>query len=162
MSLFEFINWLNNTQGSVAIREGTFLFPLIETVHVLGLGISVGVIMWLDLRLIGVAMRHQSVTQMVEQLEKWAMGGFIVMFVSGVLLFYSEPLKCYNTLAFRLKALMLILACLNVLFFHVKVYPSVAKWDLAEKLPWQAKMVGFLSLFLWFGIIIAGRWTAYF
>src|SRR6266446_7768616 len=161
MSLFAFMNWLNDTRGSVALREGAFFFPIIETFHVLGLGISVGVIMWLDLRLLGIAMRHQSITQMVDQLEKWAIRGFIVMFVSGLLLFYSEPLKCYNTLAFRLKVLMLIAAALNVWFFHSKVYPSVAEWDRAEALPWRAKMVGFLSLFLRFGIIIAGRWTAY-
>lgn len=161
MSLFAFINWLNNTPWSVALRGGDFLFPIIESFHILGLGISVGVIMWLDLRLLGVVMNHQSVTQLVEQLEKWAMAGFSVMFVSGLLLFYSEPLKCYTTLAFRIKVIMLIMACLNVLFFHSKVYPTVATWDRTDELPWQAKFVGFLSLFLWFGIIIAGRWTAY-
>ena len=56
---------------------------------------------------------------------------------------------------------MLVLTGLNVWYFHAKVYPGVAEWDDAAVAPWRAKMVGVVSMFLWFGIIIAGRWTAY-
>ena len=131
MHLADFFQWLNNLPFSVALREDDWPFPIIETVHILGLGLSVGVIVWLDLRLIGVTMKRQ-------------------------------PMKCYTTLSFRLKAVMLVLTGVNVWYFHAKVYPTVASWDDAPVLPWQARMVGYLSIILWFGIIIAGRWTAYF
>jgi hypothetical protein len=97
----------------------------------------------------------------VDQLEPWAIAGFVVMFVSGLLLFISEPVKCYSTISFRIKAVMLVLTGFNVWYFHAKVYPSIGKWDETEVIPWRAKMVGFVSMLLWFGIIIAGRWTAY-
>jgi hypothetical protein len=82
------------------------------------------------------------------------------MFVSGSLLILSEPLKCYNTVAFRIKVVLLILAALNVLYFHKRVMHNIDQWD--QNMPWRAKMVGILSLVLWLGVVIAGRWTAYF
>ena len=158
--LLSFVQWLNDTPISVYLRESDWPFPIIETIHILGLGFSVGTIMWLDLRLLGLAMREAPVTDVIEQLEPWAIGGFAVMFVSGSLLILSEPLKCYNTVAFRIKVVLLILAVLNVLYFHKKVMHDVDQWD--RNVPWRAKMVGALSLVLWLGVVIAGRWTAYF
>ncbi len=75
-------------------------------------------------------------------------------------LILSEPLKCYNAVAFRIKVVLLILAALNVLYFHKRVMRNVDQWD--RKMPWRAKLVGALSLVLWLGVVIAGRWTAYF
>ena len=162
MHFIEFVQWLNDQHFSVVLRGDDWPFPIIETVHILGLGVSVGFVLWVDLRLLGVIMRRERVSEIVSQLEPWAIGGFIVMFISGFLLLLAEPMKCYTALSFRLKIIMLILAGLNVWYFHAKVYPTVAEWDEAPTLPWQARMVGILSLSLWFGIIIAGRWTAYF
>jgi hypothetical protein len=161
MHLVDFFQWLNDSPVSVWLREEDWPFPVIETIHILALGISVGTIMWVDLRLMGFVTKRHPVSDLVEQLEPWAIGGFMVMFASGLLLFVSEPMKCYTTWAFRLKAVMLVLAAANVWFFHAKVYPGVAQWDEAAALPRQAKLVGFASMVLWFGIIIAGRWTAY-
>jgi len=161
--MFHFINfvrWLNDTPISVYLREGDWPFPIIETIHILGLGFSVGTVMWLDLRLLKLTMREVPVADVIDQLEPWAMGGFAVMLVSGSLLILSEPLKCYNTIAFRIKVVLLILAALNVLYFHKRVMHNVDEWD--QNMPWRAKMVGALSLVLWLGVVIAGRWTAYF
>jgi hypothetical protein len=155
-----FVQWLNDTPISVYLREGDWPFPIIETVHILGLGFSVGTIMWLDLRLLKLTMREVPVADVIEQLEPWAMGGFAVMLISGSLLILSEPLKCYNTIAFRIKVILLILAGLNVLYFHKRVMHNVDEWD--QNMPWRAQMVGALSLILWLGVVIAGRWTAYF
>ncbi|HEU0049827.1 MAG TPA: DUF6644 family protein [Nitrososphaera sp.] len=162
MHFINFVTWLNNSPWSVWLRENDYAFATIETFHILGLGLSVGTIMWVDLRLIGISMKRYRVKEMVRQLEQLALYGFLVMFISGFLLLCSEPLKCYTILAFRLKATMLPLAGLNVLYFHSKgVFGTVSEWDEATITPWRARMVGTLSLILWFGIIIAGRWTAY-
>ena len=159
MSLFQ---WLNETSWSVYLRESDYPFFIIETAHVLALGFSVGTILWVDLHLIGRSMRRKRAADVIGQFEPLAKGGFVVMFISGFLLFLAEPLKCYITTAFRLKVIMLLFAGLNVWYFHSKVYPSLLEWHDARTLPWQAKIVGVLSMMLWLGIIIAGRWTAYF
>jgi hypothetical protein len=160
--LLQFVSWLNDLPWSVAIREGNFSFPIIETCHILALGASFGTIMWVDLRLMGFTMRSQPVSEVVEQLEPWAILGFVLMFISGGLLFFSEPLKAYTTLAFRIKMILIVLAGFNIWFFHRGIYKTIQQWDTAEILPWQARLVGFSSMVLWLGIIVAGRWTAYF
>jgi len=162
MSLLEFFRWLNETSFSVYLRDSDYPFFIIETVHILALGFSVGTILWVDLYLVGLAMRGERVSDVVGQFERPAVIGFIVMFISGFLLFMAEPLKAYITFAFRLKMVMLIITGLNVWYFHAKVYPSVQEWDDAGSLPIPARIVGLVSMTLWLGIIIAGRWTAYF
>jgi hypothetical protein len=107
-------------------------------------------------------MVHKSVSSVIKMLKPWEIVGFVTMFISGALLLLSEPLKCYTTIAFRIKVVLLILAGLNVWYFHAKVSKDMAYWDNVEVPPWRAKLVGSLSLALWFGIIVAGTWTAYF
>ena len=163
MSLLRFVQWLNQTPGSVLIRESDWIFPIIETVHILALSISVGLILWVDLRLIGLGMRRETVSDVLEQLKWWTRAGFAVMFLSGSLLLYSEPLKCYNAASFRLKMLFLALAGVNALVFHTTTYRSVGAWDRdTAAVPLRAKLAGYFSLTLWLAVIIAGRWTAYF
>ena len=157
-----FIQWLNGTSWSLYLRESELAFPLTEAIHLIGLGISVGTIMWVDLRLLGLTMRRQRVTDVVGPLERWAIRGFAVMFISGIVLFLGKPENYYMTTAFRIKMLLLPLAGLNVLFFHKKVYPHVAEWNESARVPWQGRLAGFVSIALWLAIIIAGRWTAYF
>ncbi len=161
MSFLGLIKWLNETPWSVYLRESELAFPLAEAIHLLGLGVSVGVILWVDLRLLGLSMRRAQVTDVIDRLEPWAMGGFLVMMISGMFLFFGKPETYYTTTAFRIKMMLLPLAGLNILFFHKKVYPSMAHWNQAV-VPWQGRLVGFLSMTLWLAIIIAGRWTAYF
>jgi hypothetical protein len=161
MSLLEFARWLNNTGISVYLRESDWPFPIIESVHILALGFSVGTIMWVDLRLMGWTMRKEPVADVVRQLEPWAIPGFIAMFISGFLLLLAEPLKCYTNFTFQFKALFIILAALNVMYFHKKLARNMDTWD-HDGQPWRAKMVGAISLCLWLAIVILGRWFAYF
>lgn len=162
MHLIDLFRWLDHSSWSTALRENELIFPIIETIHILGLGISVGLIMWVDLRLLGYIMREKPVSLVIQGIERWAIFGFAIMILSGSLLFLSEPMKCYTTIAFRIKAVLLVLAGANVWYFHSRVSKGLAKWDSAVILPWPARMVGLLSLTLWLSIIVAGRWTAYF
>lgn len=161
MSLFQFIEWLNETPWSTWLRENDLAFPIIESVHIIALAFSFGTIMWLDLRLMGLILKRERVSDVIAQIEPWAIRGFSVMFASGILLFLSEPMKCYTTLAFQLKALLIVVALLNILWFHSKVSHSISSWDEGGTIPWQARTVGFLSFMLWMAIIVLGRWTAY-
>jgi hypothetical protein len=163
MSLLHFVQWLNETRWSVFLRENDWTFATIETIHILGLGLSVGTILWVDLRLVGLVLRRYRLSDVMGQLEPWAVRGFVVMFISGLLLLFAEPEKCYTRTSFRLKVLMLILAGLNVLYFNKRVRRTLLReHDEAVVLPWRARTVGYLSIALWLGIIFCGRWMAYF
>jgi uncharacterized protein DUF6644 len=156
------IQWLNETALSVYLRESELAFPLTEAIHLLALAVSVGTVMWVDFRLMGLSLRNERVSDVVGRLEPWAVGGFVVMFVSGILLFLGKPENYYTTTPFRIKMVLLPLAGLNVLFFHKTVYRNVARWDKDTVVPWQGRLAGSISVLLWAVIIVLGRWTAYF
>jgi hypothetical protein len=161
MTLPEICQAIQDSAIGTNIRESTWTFPVIETIHVLGLGISVGILVTLDLRLIGAGMRHISPSQIMKQLKLWYLTGFAAMMISGVFLFWSEAAHAYRSPTFRIKILFLILAGINAAYYEVKYVPISAAWDESGVIPKGAKMVGWVSLICWLGVIGFGRWTAY-
>jgi uncharacterized membrane protein len=161
MSLLPFAQWLAETPGSIALHESLFMYPLIESVHVLTLCVFVGMSVMLDLRLLGVTLKRVPVTDITRRLLPWMFAGFVVMVITGVLLVYAIPVRSYQSIWFRMKVILLILAGLNALTFHYTVYRSVREWDLAEVVPRRARLAGMASLALWAGIIVFGRMIAY-
>ena len=91
MSLLPFAQWLAETPGSIALHESLFMYPLIESVHVLTLCVFVGMSVMLDLRLLGVTLRRVPVTDITRRLLPWMFAGFVVMVITGVLLVYAIP-----------------------------------------------------------------------
>jgi hypothetical protein len=160
-ALYEFCNWLNETNISVAIRESTFVFPLIEGTHLLAIGVSAGTIALTDLRLLGWIMKKDRATKVMGSLLPFTIGGFIVVFITGSLLFWSEAEKSYRNVWFRFKLLFLILAGLNALFFHMGIYRRMREWDLEDPPPQRARIAGASSLVLWALVIWLGRQFAY-
>ena len=161
MSLLAFCEQIDSTAFSTGIRESVWLFPIIETVHLLGIALSAGTILFVDLRLLGLGMKRARLSDVLEQLQPWTLAAFLLMAVTGTLLFLSEAVKCYHSVFFRVKIAMLVLAALNAALFHWKVYPGVAGWDELPRAPGRARLAGGLSLTLWIGIIAMGRAIAY-
>jgi uncharacterized protein DUF6644 len=157
MSLFELCQWIQDTQVGTAIRESILVYPIILSVHVLALSVSVGTIVWFDLRLLGVKMRSQRVSDVYKQLMPWTLAGFFVMFVSGGFLFWALAAKCYGNVYFRIKLVALLLAGLNALVYHLMTVRTIADWDEAPLPPVRARMAGVLSIVLWAVVIGAGR-----
>jgi hypothetical protein len=153
--------WLGGTAWSVALRESLWVYPLIETAHVLALCLFLGFALLLDLRLLGLALRSTSVTDMMQRVMPWTWVGFVLMVVSGLLLFYSDPVKFYGNPYFRLKLATLAAAGLNGWIFHLTVYRRVSTWDRAPITPRRARVAGILSLVLWSAVVILGRLIAY-
>jgi len=160
--LLHFCQWLYDSPIGISIRESTYTFPIIETVHVLGITLLVGTISILDLRLLGLILKREPVSDVARQILPLTWIGFAVMFVSGFLLFWSEAAKSYWNPAFRIKLILLLLVGLNPLIFHLTIYRRVEDWNLAPITPWRARAAAIASLTLWSGIIIAGRAIAYF
>ena len=161
MSLFELCSWLQNTEWGTSIRESIWVFPIIEGTHVLALSLSVGTLLVMDLRLAGVLMRREPVSQVSGQLMPWSLAGFAIMFTTGGLLFWSQPLKAYGSIFFRIKLVLLLLACINALIFELTLRRTIATWDRAEKPPLRARITAVLGIALWAGVIAAGRTMAY-
>ena len=105
------------------------MYPLVESSHVLFLLLFVGLTVMLDLRLLGLALTQVKVSEMVDRILPWVRAGFAIMVFTGVLLFYAIPVRTYQSVWFRAKVIMLILAVINIAYFHYRVYPNVAAWD---------------------------------
>jgi len=161
MSLLPFCEWLASTSGSIALHESLYMYPLVESVHVWTLALFFGMVAVLDLRLMGVALREIPVSQLSERLLPWTLAGFVVMIVTGGLLFYAIPVRTYQSVWFRGKMLLMLAAGVNVLLFHTGVHRRLAEWDLSRVMPRKAWIAGLASLVLWSGIIVSGRFIAY-
>ncbi len=161
MSLYEICQFIQDTQIGTAIRESQIVFPVIESIHVLGLAVSAGAIVLLDLRLTGLGMAQVMPGQIMQRLKPWYMTGFAIMVITGGLLFWAEAEKLYRSPTFRWKLVFLIVAGLNALYYEVKFVPKMHDWGTKASLPHGARLVGWCSLISWAAVIGFGRWTAY-
>jgi len=161
MPILEICNWIQHTQMATAIRESSLVFPLIEGSHVLSLSILIGIVMFLDLRLLRLVFRTTPISRVMGAVGPWMIIGMAVMMLTGFLLFFAQAKNAYLNTFFRVKMILLVLGALNALFYQIKYFPRMADWDLSEDIPMAVKVIAGLSLFFWFGVIICGRTMAY-
>lgn len=143
------------------IRESLIVYPLIETAHVLTLCLFLGLIALWDLRLAGLGLRGVPITEVAERVLPWSLVGFVIMTISGVLLFYSGPVKAAANPFFQVKMVMIALTGVNALAFHLTIFKKVGDWDRSPTPPMRVKLAGIVSIVLWCGVVICGRMQAY-
>jgi hypothetical protein len=161
MTLIDLARSLERSPFALAIRDSMWGFAILITVHVLALGMFLGTVMLVDLRLMRRGIADAPVSDLVERLLPWTRGAFAAMALSGVLLFCTEAVKCYGSAAFRVKVGLILLACANIGFFHRKTYRGFVAWDRSASLPVRVRMAGILSLLFWIGALAAGRAVGY-
>jgi len=161
MSLLPFVQWLAKTPGSIALHESVFMYPLVESAHVLTLCVFLGMAVMFDLRLLGVTLTAVPMSQLKRRLGPWMTGGFIVMVITGLMLFYAIPVRSYHSVWFRMKAVALVLAGLNAFVFHRTIDQRLEAWDKDPLPPRAARRAGARSLVLWTVIVVSGRMIAY-
>jgi hypothetical protein len=153
--------WLHDTAFGTVIRESVWAEPIVETIHVLTLGVFLGFVILLDLRLLDLALRRTPVSTVFRQINPWLFGSFGIMLVTGITLFAGDPVLFYGTIFFKLKMLMLLAAALNVVVFSFTVGRTMMQWDVLPATPRGAKITGILSLVLWIAVVACGRGIAY-
>ena len=159
--MLDFLKWVADTRWSIALRESLYVWPFVESTHVLSLGLFVGTAVMLDLRLLRLAFRRVPVSELTGRLLPWTRVGAIVMVTTGLLLFYATPVRNYQNIFFRIKVVLLVVAGLNVWLFHSRTHWRVAEWDLDRKPPLAARAAAVVSIVAWAGVIVAGRLVAY-
>lgn len=156
-----FFEWMSATPWSVALRESFYVWPIIEAAHVISLLLFVGTIIMVDLRLLGLGFRGVAVSEFDRRILPLTMLGFVLLAVTGLLLFYAKPLVYYHSLFFRLKMLIILGALINILIFHFRVQRDQEKWDMADKPPRSARISAMVSISAWVFVVISGRMIAY-
>ena len=157
MSLLTFFQWCEASGIGETIRKSSWLFPVIEAIHLLGLGVIGGAVLVVDLRLLGLGLRRQSAAQLTRDAQPWLLGSLALMIVTGGLLFLSEAIKCYYHDAFWFKMSCLFLA----IVFTFTIQRKVIMTDESRLRPLWSKVVAVVSVLLWAGVGIGGRWIGF-
>lgn len=160
-SLLALCEWIEATPWSTALRESTWGYPIVETLHVVILFAFLGLTVTMDARLVGLVLPETPAAHVMRRLLPWIRASFAILAVTGVLLFVTTPVRFYGNVFFRLKLGLLVLAGINVWVFHRRLYPTIDSWGNGRVLPFGARLAGGLSLFLWVGVVTTGRLIAY-
>ena len=161
MSLLPFCEWLASTEWSIALHESLHVYPMVQTIHVLVLLPFIGMVIFVDLRLVGWAFRDVPIAEINARFLPWAIGAFCISVITGALLFFAIPVRTYLSIFFRIKLLMLLIAGLNVIFLHRDTRRNKDLWGANGVLPLRVRVAGGLSLLSWGIVIIMGRMIAY-
>jgi len=157
LNVLPWIEWIAASRLGQAISTSSWAFAVIESVHLLALAVIGGAVLMVDLRLLGFGLRAQPLDRVARDAWPWFVGSWVVMIVSGVLLFVSEPLKLYFSTPFFWKIFFLLSGSL----FAVTVRRKVTLAGEGRTPPVVMKLVGLVSLLLWSGVGSAGRWIGF-
>src|ERR1700686_1456083 len=119
MDIDAFLKSLEASGLATRIRDSLFLFPLIESTHVVGLALVFGTIAIIDLRLLGIASTRRSFQRLAADILKWTWAAFALTALTGALMFITNAQVYYHNLFFRTKMLLLVLAGVNILVFEL-------------------------------------------
>ncbi|MDZ4759596.1 MAG: DUF6644 family protein [Alphaproteobacteria bacterium] len=166
----EFFRWLQEDLGfSETLAAswsqqflGSFnLWSLMEGTHVVTLMLFAGTIWIVDLRMLGVIFKDVPFSKINDRILPYTMVGFAAMIVTGFILFLAKPMDYYHNVWFRAKIIFLIIASINIFWFHYKVQKNQDEWDANPNPPFPVKLSAMISLTSWVLIILFGRFIAY-
>jgi hypothetical protein len=161
MSLLQICEWLESTRLAELVTQSLYGFQIVVAIHLLGLGLSVGMVVWFDLRLLGKVLAGTPVSEVYQRLAPWMVTGFVMMFASGAVIFVGYATAAYGNTYFRLKLLMMAVAGLNALMFHLFTQRRLAGWDTWSHPPAAARAAGAISIASWVVVVLAGRMMSY-
>jgi hypothetical protein len=160
-SIKTFLDLLQEWPSSIAVRESIYGYTALLSLHVLSMCLFFGLVLMMDLRLLGVGNMRTPFSQLQRRLFPWQMLGMVVSAVTGAILIYGQPSRFYSNIFFYVKMVMMFVAAINALAFHQSSYHTVSRWDAGGPPPASAKLSGVLSIALWAGVVVAGRLIAY-
>jgi uncharacterized protein DUF6644 len=155
--LLPYFQWVEATSFSKLISQSSWAFAVVESVHLLALAVIGGAVLMVDLRFLGFGLRSQSIRDVAREAQPYLVASLLVMLATGLVLFSSEPIKCYYSTPFWIKMSSLALAML----FTFTVRRRVTLADEASLRPAVYRLVALVSLTLWFGVGAGGRWIGF-
>ncbi len=154
-------SWLEDTWLAEVIRSTAYLYPVLESVHIIGIALLIGPAAAFDLRLLGVGRRTLRVTSAASYLLRLSHLGFVIAAATGMAMFLPGANLIADRGSAPWKLGLILLAGLNILIFRRRTYRSVADWDADQPTPVAARCAAVISLTSWAGVTIAGRLLAY-
>jgi len=149
--LIAFCKWLQATSLGNFVSSTLWAYPYVQLVHFSGLSLWVGTIVILDLRLLGLTLGRQNVSELAEQLLPWKWTGLAIAIIGGISLFSATATTYFQNPAFRIKFPLVLIG----IAFEVFLQHKAVSWGREGSLPIQARLVGLFDLALWLGVVTA-------
>jgi hypothetical protein len=159
--LLSFVQWLQFTSFFTELRGSAYVYPIIMSLHMVGLAFFGGMILMTDMRLLGWALRKRSIADIVNQLRVPKRWGLLLTATCGFLMFGSKAEEYYYNAFFRAKLILFALLMIHTLAFYRSVYADPAALDRTPTPPPNAKLAAALSLILWISVACCGRGIGY-
>ena len=153
------LTWIESTWLSTAIREGGLPYPIIGGIHLLAIALFGGTLLMADLRLLGWAMQTYRFSEVWYRFLPWKRLGFLVVSATGLLLAWAEPIALWSSPSFWIKMALFAGVGVHAMVFREPVYRYPEKLDAA--IPRRAKTAAAISLAIWAGLILSGRFIAF-
>lgn len=134
--------------------------PIVQTVHLLGIAVVMSSAVLLDLRMLGLALPSQGVQELTRRAMPWLWCTLPVMLLSGLPFVLARPGRYFTNPIFGWKFALLLPAVLLAAVLHIMSIRKPDYWQTGS-LRATAKLIAFVSLLLWIGVVLAGRWIAY-
>jgi hypothetical protein len=157
----DFFSWLEDGPLAEAIRGTAYLYPVLGSIHIIGIALLIGPAAAFDLRLLGLGQQKLRVTTVAGYLLPLSRLGFVIAAVTGVLMFLPGASVMVDRGSAPWKLGLLLIAGLNILIFHRRTFRGVSDWDLGEPSPVPARAAAVVSLTSWTGVTVAGSLLAY-
>jgi hypothetical protein len=148
---------IQNSSLGTTIAESTWMFPTLETIHVIFLVSVLGTIFVVDLRMLGWTSNRFALTAVAKDTLPWTWGAFIGAAITGTLLWVSKASDYMHNPYFLLKMATMALAGLNMMYFHFITWRTVEHWDKDATMPSSVKVGAALSIVFWLGVVFFGR-----
>src|SRR5262245_1449837 len=158
MSLLELCQWIQFSPPLVAMRSSLWLFPVIASIHLMGLALIGGAVLVGDLRLLGIGLSREPVALVARDAERWLIAGLLIMIPTGILQFMCFATKYYYLRFFWVKMAALFLVLVFTFWTRRKV---VAMADSVPNELRTSRLAALVSLTLWTTIAIGGRWIGF-
>lgn len=152
-SFFPFFEWHYDSWVGLTVSDSVWLFPAIETIHILAMSIMFGGLLLINLRMLGLGMTQQPVRFLFKTLNPYINWGLVVMLISGYGMFASEAEKTYYNDGFKFKMASL----LAVIILQYTLWRWIVTKEEDQRSPAMGAAVGVLNLFLWFCVGAGGR-----
>lgn len=158
--MFQFTQWLSQTQLSLVIKTHEWVIPTIQSIHIVAIGVVLASVFMIDLRVLGFAGRDQSLLETTGRFFPWLTGALCVLLTTGIFMIIGEPARELLAFSFWLKMFLVAVGTLIASIFQIALKKNESYWEKSLH-RWSVKSLAILTFLIWIGIVILGRLIAY-
>lgn len=159
--MHRFVDWLAQTSLSLAIQTNEWVIPTIQSIHIVAIGVALGSVFMVTLRILGWAGGDESLARMNARFGPWLTWALVVLLTTGIVMIIGEPARELLTLSFWLKMILIVIGTAVASAFQRSVRRHQERWDSTAGAAAGVRVFAVATLLIWLAIVVLGRLIAY-